>query len=324
VNFRKPVIFRKDVKVPIERASKVTEVPLPTTTGREHAMSMRRGLTTITVLLALTGLLATHAVARDDKTDGRGSGFYLSLGTSLSVGIQPNRAGQNRRTKEGYPDQLYAALSETRPKLRHVMLGCSGETTVTMIVGGICDYAEGSQLAEAVRFLRDHQGSVALVTIDMGANDIEPCGALSGAAQQLCVITALGNVSANLPTILGALRAAAGPSVLIVAMNYYNPFLAAWFQDPALARASDVLLRALNGVLEVIYTNLFGVPVADVAGAFLSSDFSPVPEAGGIPTNVLMICQLTWMCAPPPVGPNIHANADGYLVIAEAFLPLVH
>jgi lysophospholipase L1-like esterase len=288
-------------------------------------MCIRRGLTTITVLLALTGLLATHAVARDDKTDGRGSGFYLSLGTSLSVGIQPNRAGQNRRTKEGYPDQLYAALSETRPKLRHVMLGCSGETTVTMIVGGICDYKEGSQLAEAVRFLQDHRGSVALVTIDMGANDVEPCGRLSGDAQALCVATALGNVVVNLQRILGELRAA-GPGVLIVGMNYYNPFLAAWFQEPngpALAFASDELLSALNFWLEVIYTNpAFGVPVADVAGAFLSSDFRPF-EPGGIPRNVLMICQLTWMCAPPPVGPNIHANADGYGVIAEAFLPLV-
>jgi lysophospholipase L1-like esterase len=288
-------------------------------------MCIRRGLTTITVLLALTGLLATHAAAGDTKSGGRGSVFYLSVGTSLSVGIQPNRAGQNRRTQEGYPDQLYAALSETRPQLQHVTLGCSGETTVTMIVGGICDYKEGSQLAEAVRFLRDHRGSVALVTIDMGANDVEPCGALSGAAQQLCVITAIGNVSANLPTILGALRAAAGPSVLIVGMNYYNPFLAAWFQDPALAIASAELQSTFNFLLELIYTNpAFGVPVADVAEAFFSTDFTPVPEAGGIPRNVLMICQLTWMCAPPPVGPNIHANADGYAVIAEAFLPLVH
>jgi len=287
-------------------------------------MSIRRGLTMITVLLALTGLLASHALAGDTKSDDRGGVFYLSVGTSLSVGIQPNRAGQNRPTKEGYPDQLYAALSQTRPNLRRVKLGCSGETTVTMIFGGICDYKEGSQLAEAVRFLHDHQGSVALVTIDMGANDIEPCGSLSGAAQQLCIITALGNVSVNLPTILGALRAAAGPGVRIVGMNYYNPFLASWFQDPALATASAQLQSTFNFLLELIYTNpAFGVPVADVAEAFFSTDFTPVPEAGGIPRNVLVICQLTWMCAPPPVGPNIHANADGYGVIAEAFLPLV-
>ena len=288
-------------------------------------MAMRRGLTTITVLLTLTGLLAAQVLAGGAKSGSQGSVFYLSVGTSLSVGVQPNPAGQNRRTREGYADQLYAALSQTRPKLRLVRLGCLDETTATMISGGICAYAQGSQLAEAVRFLHDHQGSVALVTIDMGANDVEPCGTLrDAAAQRLCIVTAFGNILANLPTILGTLRAAAGPDVPIVGMNYYNPFLASWFQDPALASESAKLLVAFNLLLESIYTNrAFGVPVADVAGAFLSDDFTPVPAAGGIPRNVLLICQLTWMCAPPPVGPSIHANADGYAVIAEAFLPLV-
>jgi hypothetical protein len=28
----------------------------------------------------------------------------------------------------------------------------------------------------------------------------------------------------------------------------------------------------------------------------------------------------TWMCAAPPVGPNIHANQLGYGVIANTFL----
>src|SRR5207247_1696516 len=141
----------------------------------------------------------------------------------------------------------------------------------------------------AVRFLRDHQGSVALVTIDMGANDVEPCGTLRDAdAQRLCIVTAFGNVLANLPTILGALRAAAGPDVPIVGMNYYNPFLASWFQDPDLAIASSQLQRIFNSLLEFIYTSpefAFDVSVADVAGAFLSDDFT-APEAGGIPRNV--------------------------------------
>lgn len=287
-------------------------------------MPIRRGLTTIIVLLALTGLLATSVLAGGNASDDRRSVFYLSVGTSLSVGIQPNSAGENRRTRQGYADQLYKALSETRPGLRRVKLGCPGETTGTMIVGGLCDYKQGSQLAQAARFLEDHRGSVALVTIDIGANDVEPCGSLSGDAQQLCVIRAFGNVLVNLPTILGALRAAAGPGVLIVGMTYYNPFLVAWFQDPALAFASSQLQVAFNLLLESIYTNqAFNVSVADVAGAFASTDFTLVPEAGGIPRNVLLICQLTWMCVPPPVGPNIHANADGYAVIAEAFLPLV-
>lgn len=39
--------------------------------------------------------------------------------------------------------------------------------------------------------------------------------------------------------------------------------------------------------------------------------------------NVALICQWTWECAPPPVGPNEHANAAGYGVIAQAFLAVL-
>ncbi len=48
-----------------------------------------------------------------------------------------------------------------------------------------------------------------------------------------------------------------------------------------------------------------------------------LPGAGTVPLNVARICQWTWMCAPPPVGPNIHANAAGYQVIAAAFQQVI-
>ena len=38
-----------------------------------------------------------------------------------------------------------------------------------------------------------------------------------------------------------------------------------------------------------------------------------------MPVAVAEVCRLTWMCAAPPVGPNIHANQAGYAVIAQAF-----
>jgi hypothetical protein len=50
--------------------------------------------------------------------------------------------------------------------------------------------------------------------------------------------------------------------------------------------------------------------------AFSTTDTTPV---GGIPLDVLRICQWTWMCAPPPLGPDVHANTTGYCVIAHAF-----
>jgi hypothetical protein len=116
-------------------------------------------------------------------------------------------------------------------------------------------------------------------------------------------------------------RLASGPHVPIIGMNYYNPFLAAFLAGaPELALESAEKLAAFNGLLGAIY-RFFRMPVADVAEAFRSDDFTPVPVPGlgDIPTNVLVICQLTYMCD-PAVGPNIHANTMGYAVIAEAFL----
>jgi hypothetical protein len=112
--------------------------------------------------------------------------------------------------------------------------------------------------------------------------------------------------------------------VPIVGMNYYDPFLAAWLLGPegqALAHAAAVGSAMFNALLGGLYAG-FGVPVADVAAAFHSDDFTMVP-ALGVPLNVLLVCRWTWMCVPPPVGPNIHANADGYAVIAGAFLAVL-
>src|SRR5712664_1410476 len=76
--------------------------------------------------------------------------YYLSLGDSLSQGVQPDPSGTSVRTRDGYADQLYPALHRQHPGLRLVKLGCPGETTATMIKGGICSYPGGSQLAAAV------------------------------------------------------------------------------------------------------------------------------------------------------------------------------
>ena len=102
--------------------------------------------------------------------------YYLALGDSLSQGVQPDAAGTSVETEQGYPDQLYAMLHPGQPALQLVKLGCPGETTATMIHGGICRYRGGSQLAAAVAFLNAHRGQVRLVTIDIGANDPEDCG----------------------------------------------------------------------------------------------------------------------------------------------------
>jgi lysophospholipase L1-like esterase len=252
--------------------------------------------------------------------------YYLALGDSLSRGIQPDAAGTSVPTGQGYPDQLYAVLHRGQPALRLVKLGCPGETTATMIHGGICRYRGGSQLAAAVAFLSAHRGHVVLVTIDIGANDPEDCGVkLSLSALTACVGTDVPDAISNLGTILTRLRAAAGPDVRFVGMSYYLPALAEWRQGvtgQAVAQVSERLAAGYNDLLDRVYAQS-GVRVANVFGAFETSDFGnrvAVPGVGTVPRNVARICQWTWACTSPPRGPNQHANQAGYGVIAQAFL----
>jgi len=244
--------------------------------------------------------------------------YYLALGDSLAVGIQPNSSGEFVETRQGYVDDLYAFYRRQIPGLRLQKLGCSGETTASMItgVGSACYDASQSQLTAAVQFLQTHR--VELVTIDIGADDILRCFSLVTGIDLGCVTSAIGSIGNDLAIILQALRAA-DADVLIVGMNYYDPFLAAWLfgaQGQALAAASLPLTIQFNTALQAAY-QVFQVPVADVARAFRITNTTPVL---GIPLNVLIAVSWTWMGAPPPVGPDVHPNAIGYAVIAGAFV----
>ena len=155
--------------------------------------------------------------------------YYLALGDSLSQGIQPGPTGADKPTDQGYPDQLATLLHAKIPDLRLVKLGCSGETTWTMIHGGTCLYPRGSQLSQATAFLRTHRGQVALVTIDIGGNDPNSCVIGQPAAHIYgCLSGRIGHIERNLSLILGELRAAAGDDVLFVGMTYYVPELGLW------------------------------------------------------------------------------------------------
>ena len=72
--------------------------------------------------------------------------YYLSLGDSLSVGIQPNQSDLHRPfpfigaggfggalSREGFSDQLAALKRQTISNLHLVKLGCNGESTSSMI-----------------------------------------------------------------------------------------------------------------------------------------------------------------------------------------------
>ena len=266
------------------------------------------------VCVALFAFVGT-ASAADDQ-------YYVALGDSLSIGIQPIN-GVYTPTRRGYADDLYALYKLKIPGLKLAKLGCSGETTVTMMTGGVCQYQTGSQLGDALAFIASHR--IAFITIDIGGDDLLQCfDVRSLTIDNACLIQAGANIQQRLPEIVGTLKGAlqiSQQAAPIVGMNYYDGLLGAWVFGPVgqqLALASLPLTLQLNDLLEGVY-KLLGVPVANVERAFHTTEWSVVPIIA-LPKNVLIALTWTWMGAPPPSGPDVHPNAVGYAAIAAAFV----
>ncbi|MFF1873893.1 GDSL-type esterase/lipase family protein [Kitasatospora herbaricolor] len=240
--------------------------------------------------------------------------YCLALGDALSVGTQPTNSGKLVPTDQGYVDRLYAAQQRIQPRLQLVKLGCSGESTKTMLSGGTCHYdGAASQLDAAVHFLAEHRGSVRLVTLDIGANDILPRAKNPSSFDLTCAQNGMRDIAANLPVITSKLRAAAPTAnVRFAAMDYYDPLLAASLLGPKGQPTASASLQGIdtaNTTLRTVYTRA-GFPVAPVASGFHTRDTTPVtlPGIGELPRNVTTVCTLTWAWTPPPTGPDIHPN----------------
>lgn len=116
--------------------------------------------------------------------------YLLALGDSLAAGYQPTDGTMPPPTNPstGYPDHGYpggyaAVLASTR-HLTLIDLACPGETTASMTgspAEGQCtktyraEFDASSQLAAAMTFLGLHRREVSLVTLDLGANNIDGC-----------------------------------------------------------------------------------------------------------------------------------------------------
>jgi hypothetical protein len=102
-----------------------------------------------------------------------------------------------------------------------------------------------------------------------------------------CITEATTAIETNLPSILIKLRAAAGQNpagkdVPIVGMNYYDPYLAFWLLGGgwhAYATDSKQAFLKSNDTLERMY-KAYGSPVADVEGAFSTTDFATKVQSG--------------------------------------------
>jgi lysophospholipase L1-like esterase len=278
---------------------------------------MRPRRTLLSLFVAVAALAATILVPLSSSTAVTPH-YYVALGDSLSRGYMPGPGD----TDQGYADVLYSRLKLKDPSLQLVKLGCSGETTTTMIEGGKCTdrYPVGtSQLDVAEQFLRDHYGQVTHLTLDIGANDVAGCAA-GGSIDYACVAQGTTSITTNLQTILDRITAADGKLPKSSGMSYYDPFLANWLsgtQGQLVAAASVTLLVTINAI-ETLEYGEHGFRTADVQAAFHTGDFGHkrfVLGYGVLPANVADICQFTYMCSQQ----NIHPTAQGYRIIANAF-----
>lgn len=294
---------------------------------------MRRTITAVAMVMTFIATTVPAALANQPDEV-----VYLSLGTSLAAGSQIDAGGNTTfSSEEAYTDQLFQRVKgRIGADLRHEKLGCAGETADTFAGGTnvfgqpsncAAIYDTGSQLGDALAAIEE--GDVVLVTIDLGANDIlqaqQVCAGDSG-----CIAAQVPVIAAKVAQVVGALRVAgyAGP---IVGMNYYNPQAAAAIgffpgvpgqhaPDPTLAGLSDALAQGFNGALAQAY-GAVGADVADVYGAFNAGDFGDDDPLNGLPDNVDVLCDLSYMCpADPGVKANIHLNKKGYKVIAKTFV----
>lgn len=284
-----------------------------------RALAIIVGITLAPLSLALVGLGST-GVAGAATTP---SVFYLDVGGFASVGVQPTVSNPyGEPTASGYANDLVAFEAAKGVTLQLVQTGCPRESTTTMLYGGDhCYQSPATQLTTAVSFLQSHRDQTGIVTVDLGFNNVVKCIKRS-IGVSTCLEKRFAAVRQELPQILSALQAAAGPNVHFVGVGHYDPFLASALHGAkgrATATESLSAMSTLNQTLSRIYQS-FLIPTADVAQAFMNYDRTPttLSGVGTVATNVAETCALTWMCRLAPYGHNLHPNNSGYEIIASA------
>ena len=236
-------------------------------------------------------------------------GTYLALGDSLAVGV-----GASRPAETGYVALIARALSgpDAVPPVETLRnLAVSGETSASMQAG---------QLDEAVRAIEEAAPPVSLVTLDIGGNDLlallrtpECANDPQGSPCLAMLAQTLTAFEERYRAILGRLSAAMSqhaPGARLAVMTYFNPFSGTDAQHEAAAELAllgtdasvdcEATAREQRGMNDVIRC------VGDELGA-ITADVQPRFAGLGL--------ELTHIG-----DQDIHANDEGYAVIADQFL----
>ncbi len=248
--------------------------------------------------------------------------YYVSLGDSYAVGYQPL---PTPHASPGYT--AYVAAAE---HLQLESFGCAGATSVSILATNGCaghvaatdavTYPTTPQATAAEAFIRAHKGSIALITVSIGGNDVTKCAAV--ASPIICFFSSVSTAAANISTLAKGLRSTAGTGVPIIGLTYPDVLLGLWVHpatspNKSLASLSVTAFQDdLNPALKAAYTGA-GAKFVDITAA--TGAYTPLTETttlspfGVIPVAVAHVCTLTWYCA---VG-SIHANTQGYNFIGR-------
>ncbi len=219
-------------------------------------------------------MIALFALGSASARDGSGSSNdYLALGDSIPFGYlaQVRFEYINPLNFVGYPDWTGLALS-----LDLANASCPGETTGSFLSSSApdngcrlyrehvplhVDYGSATtQMEYATTFLQQH-GGTALVTIQLGSNDVDLLEQACNNDPQ-CIAAGLPQVLAtaasNMTTILGGLRATGyvGPIVIV---NYYSTD----YSNQGVTQVTSALNQAITSPAPY-----FGAVVADAFSAF--------------------------------------------------------
>jgi acyl-CoA thioesterase I len=238
------------------------------------------------------------------------AGTYLALGDSLAVG-----AGASRPDETGYVARLHRALSEPNASPRVIVLrnlAIGGETSSSMRNGG--------QLAAALDAIADADPPIALVTLDIGGNDLlrllgtAACAAdpLGAECLRLLAVT-LAEFGAVYRQVLDELASALdahAPSARLAVMTYFNPFSGT---DASLEAAAELALLGTDGRLDCGADDPQARGMNDIIACLGEEHGALVVDVQ--PAFAGLGLELTHIASE-----DIHANDRGYEVIADLFV----
>lgn len=290
----------------------------------------RRLLIAVAVLLNLIVVLTVvDAIQNWQKPEPfvapTAGGVYLALGDSYAQGYQ---AGGN--LDHGFADLVAAELAP----ISLVNFGCGGATIRAMLEHAGCafparsavapPYPDVSQVAAVERFVANFPGTIELITVSIGANDVSVCANADDPVD--CALQVFKTLGPGVTELLTRLRAAVGPDVPIIGTTYPNTTLGQWVHVPINREAAAVSTALMEDVFNPSLRTAYeaaGATFVDVTqrtgGYGPLTNQTDLEPYGPIPTAVATVCQLTRSC---DIG-DTHPTDEGYRVIADLILEAV-